>query len=339
MVEENKTSGNTNSIIVDGLTKTYRDFTALDQISFRVSPGEIVGFLGPNGAGKTTTMKILTCFMAATHGRASVAGFDVHTQSQQVRQRVGYLPENVPLYDDMLVWDYLKFIAEVRKVARAERKKAIEEALNLTGLSAMAHRAIRELSKGYRQRVGLAQAIIHRPDVLILDEPTTGLDPNQIVEIRDVIKEIGEQKTIIFSTHILQEVAAVSDRIIIIDKGKLVADGALGELEAKVAQRSPEILVEYAPKPKLSPDALLNSLKILPGVQAVSKTSDRPNLLAFRVESEDQQLTRAALLKAEVENPQGLCSLKRAEPTLEDIFRAYTSDQLATTPDADTAQT
>jgi ABC-2 type transport system ATP-binding protein len=219
------------SVVVDGLTKTYGNFKALDRISFAVQPGEIVGFLGPNGAGKSTTMKILTCFMAATEGTAKVAGFDVHADSAEVRKRVGYLPENVPLYDDMLVWDYLTFIAEVRRVPKSQRKARIDEVIGRTGLDNVVHREISELSKGYRQRVGLAQAIIHKPDVLILDEPTTGLDPNQIIEIRDVIKEIGQEKTIIFSTHILQEISAVCDRIVIINRGKLVADGTLGELE------------------------------------------------------------------------------------------------------------
>ena len=222
------------SIVVDRLTKTYGDFLALDDISFEVQPGEIVGFLGPNGAGKSTTMKILTCFMAATEGTARVAGFDVHRDSAEVRKRVGYLPENVPLYDEMLVYDYLKFISEVRGVAQSEREARIDEVVERTGLEAVIHREISELSKGYRQRVGLAQAIIHHPDVLILDEPTTGLDPNQIIEIRDVIKEIGEEKTVIFSTHILQEIAAVCDRIVIINRGKLVADGTLEHLQQKV---------------------------------------------------------------------------------------------------------
>jgi ABC-2 type transport system ATP-binding protein len=222
------------SIVVDGLTKTYGDFKALDRVSFEVQPGEIVGFLGPNGAGKSTTMKILTCFMAATEGTAKVAGYDVHAESAEVRKRVGYLPENVPLYDEMLVWDYLKFIAEVRGVAKPAREERIEEVIERTGLHNVVHKEISELSKGYRQRVGLAQAIIHKPEVLILDEPTTGLDPNQIIEIRDVISEIGEEKTVIFSTHILQEIAAVCDRIVIINRGRLVADGTLDALQDAV---------------------------------------------------------------------------------------------------------
>lgn len=237
-------SSTQHSILVEDVTKTYGDFTALNRISFKVRPGEIVGFLGPNGAGKSTTMKILTCFMAASEGRAAVAGFDVHTQSKQVRSRVGYLPENVPLYQDMIVYDYLNFIAEMRDVARRERRKRLDEAVERTGLGGVIHRDIHELSRGYRQRVGLAQAIIHRPDVLILDEPTTGLDPNQIVEIRDVIKELGRQSTIIFSTHILQEVTAVCDRIIILNQGEIAADGTLAELAAAVESSQPEPTLE-----------------------------------------------------------------------------------------------
>ncbi|AWV91480.1 ABC transporter ATP-binding protein [Bradymonas sediminis] len=233
-------SSNQHSIVVDGISKTYGDFSALNQISFKVRPGEIVGFLGPNGAGKSTTMKILTCFMDATAGRASVAGFDVGTQSKQVRSRVGYLPENVPLYDDMIVYDYLNFIAEMREIPRSERRRSLDEAVERTGLKSVIHREIRELSKGYRQRVGLAQAIIHRPKVLILDEPTTGLDPNQLIEIRDVIKDLGRENTIILSTHILQEVSAVCDRIIIINRGELVADDTLDGLKQELPTRFPD---------------------------------------------------------------------------------------------------
>lgn len=218
------------SIVVEGLTKRYGDFEALKGIDFRVRPGEIVGFLGPNGAGKTTTMKILTCFMAATSGSARVAGFDVVEESGAARRKIGYLPENVPLYEEMLVFDYLNFVAQMREVAKERRQERILAVAQLTGIGQMLGRTISELSKGYRQRVGLAQAIIHEPDVLILDEPTTGLDPNQLVEIRDVIKAIGAEKTVIFSTHILQEIAAVCDRIIIINHGKIVADGKIPEL-------------------------------------------------------------------------------------------------------------
>lgn len=318
-------SRNQHSIVVDGVTKIYGDFKALNQISFKIQPGEIVGFLGPNGAGKSTTMKILTCFMAATAGRASVAGFDVHTQSKQVRSRVGYLPENVPLYGDMIVYDYLNFIAEMREVPRSERRRNLDEAVERTGLGSVIHRDIGELSKGYRQRVGLAQAIIHRPNVLILDEPTTGLDPNQIIEIRDVIKELGRQNTIIFSTHILQEVTAVCDRIIIINQGEIVADGTLSELEKAVAKTQPGWQVEFASASNPDPNALQKSLAELPGVDAVESTPGRSEHLAFHLKTTREDEVRTHLLKAEVEHDYGLSSMTRREPTLEDIFRVYTA--------------
>lgn len=326
MDDANNASKGAFSIVVDGVTKTYGDFKALKSINFRIRPGEIVGFLGPNGAGKSTTMKILTCFMAATKGRASVAGFDVHSQSQQVRRRVGYLPENVPLYDEMLVFDYLKFIAEVRQIPATERRKRLDEAVERTGLGAMVHREIRELSKGYRQRVGLAQAIIHQPDVLILDEPTTGLDPNQIIEIRDVIKEIGREKTIVFSTHIMQEVTAVCDRIIIIHQGEIVADGALSDLEDAVAQTEPGLLVEFARASAL-PDAgtLRTHLADLPGVDQVREVANSLDNLSFRLLTARPDQVRTALFQAEVAQPRGLLSLTRAQPTLEEIFRIYTA--------------
>lgn len=227
-------------ITVQNLSKSYGSAPALHGISFAIKPGEIVGFLGPNGAGKTTTMKILTCLLDASDGQATVAGFDVRTHPAEVRKRIGYLPENIPLYDEMILYDYLHFIAEIRGVPRSKRKERITSVALQTGLDQVLARVIGELSKGYRQRIGLAQAIIHAPDVLILDEPTTGLDPNQLREIRDVIKEIGREKTVIFSTHILQEVTAVCDRIVIIAQGRVVADGTLDELSAQVPRQPDE---------------------------------------------------------------------------------------------------
>ncbi len=225
-------------INVQNLSKNYGDTPALHGINFSIQPGEIVGFLGPNGAGKTTTMKILTCLLDASQGQVTVAGFDVRTHPAEVRKRIGYLPENIPLYDEMILYDYLYFIAEIRGVPRAKRKERIASVALQTGLEKVLARVIGELSKGFRQRIGLAQAIIHEPDVLVLDEPTTGLDPNQLREIRDVIKAIGREKTVIFSTHILQEVTAVCDRIVIIAQGRVVADGTLDELSALVPNQA-----------------------------------------------------------------------------------------------------
>jgi ABC-2 type transport system ATP-binding protein len=214
------------SIEVQNISKSYGAQKALDSISFTVNRGEIVGFLGPNGAGKSTLMKILTTYINADEGTASVNGFDVSSQQKPVQQSVGYLPEHNPLYLDLYVREYLAFNADVYKVA----KSRIEEVIVLTGLSAESHKKIGQLSKGYRQRVGLANALLHNPDVLILDEPTTGLDPNQLVEIRNVIKNVGKDKTVFLSTHIMQEVEAICDRVIIINNGKIVTDKKLDKL-------------------------------------------------------------------------------------------------------------
>ena len=211
------------SIAVKNITKTYGKQIALDAISFSIKKGEIVGFLGPNGAGKSTLMKILTTYLTADAGQASVNGFDVATQAIQVQQSVGYLPEHNPLYLDLYVREYLAFNADLHHVSKSK----IDEVIQLTGLSPECHKKIGQLSKGYRQRVGLATALLHNPDVLILDEPTTGLDPNQLVEIRELIKNIGKDKTVFLSTHIMQEVEAICDRIIIIHHGKIVEDASL----------------------------------------------------------------------------------------------------------------
>lgn len=220
------------TIEVRDLTKFYGDFQALRGISFEVHRGEIVGFLGPNGAGKSTTMKILTCYMAATTGSAKVMNIDVTEDSIGVRARIGYLPESVPLYDQMVVFDYLSHLAELRGVESAKREAAVTHAIEVCGLAPVVAKKIDELSKGYRQRVGLAQALVHSPDVLILDEPTSGLDPNQIVEIRELIRSIGREKTVLLSTHILQEIEALCDRVILINGGAVVADGTFDALYA-----------------------------------------------------------------------------------------------------------
>ena len=220
------------TIEVRDLTKFYGDFQALRGISFDVHRGEIVGFLGPNGAGKSTTMKILTCYMAATTGSAKVMNIDVAADSIGVRARIGYLPESVPLYDQMVVFDYLTHLAELRGVESGKRDAAVAHAVEVCGLAPVVAKKIDELSKGYRQRVGLAQALVHSPDVLILDEPTSGLDPNQIVEIRELIRSIGREKTVLLSTHILQEIEALCDRVILINGGTVVADGTFDALYA-----------------------------------------------------------------------------------------------------------
>jgi ABC-2 type transport system ATP-binding protein len=225
------------SIAIQNISKSYGTQKALDSISFSINKGEIVGFLGPNGAGKSTLMKILTTYLTADEGNAKVNGFDVSSQQKDVQLSIGYLPEHNPLYLDLYVREYLAFNADVYKVA----KSRIEEVIQLTGLTSESHKKIGQLSKGYRQRVGLANALLHNPDVLILDEPTTGLDPNQLVEIRNVIKNAGKDKTVFLSTHIMQEVEAICDRVIIIDKGKIVADKQLEKLISESATQIIEV--------------------------------------------------------------------------------------------------
>ena len=230
------------SIAIQNISKSYGTQKALDSISFSINKGEIVGFLGPNGAGKSTLMKILTTYLTADEGSAKVNGFDVSSQQKEVQLSIGYLPEHNPLYLDLYVREYLAFNADVYKVA----KSRIEEVIQLTGLTSESHKKIGQLSKGYRQRVGLANALLHNPDVLILDEPTTGLDPNQLVEIRNVIKNAGKDKTVFLSTHIMQEVEAICDRVIIIDKGKIVADK---QLEKLISESTTQIIeVEFDQK-------------------------------------------------------------------------------------------
>lgn len=226
------------SIKVKALSKTYGTQKAVDEISFEASPGRILGFLGPNGAGKSTTMKMLTCYLPQTTGEATVCGFNIASQSLEVRKRIGYLPESNPLYQEMYVKEFLSYVANIYHILKI--KERVNEVILATGLEKEQHKKIGELSKGYKQRVGLAQAIIHNPDVLILDEPTSGLDPNQLIEIRKLIKELGKTKTVILSTHIMQEVEAICDDVIIINKGKIVAYDSLENLLAKHNEKSLE---------------------------------------------------------------------------------------------------
>lgn len=221
-------------IQVQNLVKDYGSVRAVDTINFEVADGEILGFLGPNGAGKSTTLKMITCFLTPTAGNVLVNGLNIHEHSLEIRKLLGYLPEQNPLYLEMTVYDYLEFIAKVRGISAADKKKAINRVINKTGIAEVAHKPIQTLSKGYKQRVGIAQALIHDPKILILDEPTSGLDPNQIIEIRELIKDLGKEKTLIISSHILQEVQAVCSRIIIIKEGAIVADGSTEDLKASM---------------------------------------------------------------------------------------------------------
>ena len=220
-------------IIMDKLTKYYGDTCAVDEISFDIGRGEILGLLGPNGAGKSTTLRMLTCYLRPTSGNITVNGYNIYEQPLMIKKLIGYLPESAPIYPDMLVYDYLQFVGDVRGIGADRRNGRIRELADLCGIREVMHRPVHELSKGYKQRVGLAQAMMDDPEILVLDEPASGLDPNQIVEIRDIIKEIGREKTVVLSTHILSEAEAACDRLVIIDQGKIVADGATQELRKR----------------------------------------------------------------------------------------------------------
>ncbi|MCK8480856.1 gliding motility-associated ABC transporter ATP-binding subunit GldA [Psychroserpens algicola] len=296
------------SIEVENISKVYGKQKALDQISFAVNKGEIVGFLGPNGAGKSTLMKILTTYINATEGIAKVSGFDVITSKQDVQNNVGYLPEHNPLYLDMYVKEYLTFNANVYKTP----KSRINEVIELTGLTPEAHKTIGQLSKGYRQRVGLANALLHNPSVLILDEPTTGLDPNQLVDIRHLIKTIGKDKTVFLSTHIMQEVEAICDRVIIINKGQIVADKKLKDLRDEKEQT---VIVEFDYRVE---DAFL--LK-LPKAKTVKNTHDFIYEITFST-TEDM---RSHVFDFAHDNQLKILQLNQKNASLESLFRELTS--------------
>ena len=305
-------------IVVDKITKSYGTQKAVDNISFTVKTGEVLGFLGPNGAGKTTTMKAITCFMTPNEGDITVGGHSIKNDSEQIKKLIGYLPENNPLYSDMPVIDYLTFVAELQGVEKAKIKDRLREIIKLCGLGIEKHKKIGELSKGYKQRVGLAQALIHDPEVLILDEPTTGLDPNQIIEIRELIRQIGKEKTIILSSHILAEVEATCDRIIIINKGQIVADGTSSELRKQSQGR--EILkvsIEGADK-----NTIYEAIKALESVYLVDFFAKSDS--SFEVQSHPETSSRKAIFRLCVEKDWDLTELTPTETKLEDVFRDLT---------------
>jgi ABC-2 type transport system ATP-binding protein len=311
-------------IEVDNLTKEYGTFRAVDQVSFKVHRGEVLGFLGPNGAGKSTTMKILTCFLAPTSGQAKVAGSDVFDQSLAVRQHVGYLPEDTPLYKDMSVLEHLEFAANMHGMSGDRMRSRIKEIGGRCGLSDVAGKLVGELSKGYRQRVGLAQAMLHDPDILVLDEPTSGLDPNQIVEIRDLIKEVGKEKTVILSTHILPEVQATCSRMLIISGGKLVADGTPDELRAREKSTRYRMVVEST---DVAADAVKDKLAALAGVSLCQKIAGEDGAHTFTVDAGSAHDLRKALYRVAVDNKWPLLELTRQAASLEDVFRNLTTGE------------
>jgi len=302
-------------IEVEKLTKNYGPFTAIRDVSFSVAPGDIVGFLGPNGAGKSTTMRILSCFMPASSGSARVAGYDVFRDSLEVRKRIGYLPENVPLYGDMRVGPYLDFVAEVKGIARRERKSQVADVMDRCLITDVQNRLIGKLSKGYRQRVGLAQAIISDPHVLILDEPTIGLDPQQITEIRSLIKSLAGDHTVILSTHILPEVSMVCSGVIIINKGAIVAQGPIDTLVEQffpTARVHVQIAGPYA--------AVLEGLRRLPGVLDVHDAGPQDGAATFVVESDRGRDVRGEIFQLAAQQKWELRELRRAGMTLEEVF-------------------
>ncbi|HKB85097.1 MAG TPA: ATP-binding cassette domain-containing protein, partial [Ignavibacteriaceae bacterium] len=307
------------NITVENLTKQYGSQKAIDSISFDVKPGEILGFLGPNGAGKTTTMKIITCFMAPSDGDVKVGNLSIYDDQEEIKKQIGYLPENNPLYYEMPVLEYLDFVADLQGVEKSKIKNRIVEMVHLTGLNEEKHKKIGELSKGYRQRVGLAQAMIHDPEVLILDEPTTGLDPNQIIEIRKLIRELGREKTVVLSTHILPEVEATCDRILIINKGKIVADGTPDTLR-KQAQGEEVLRVQIAEAPNR--DELISSLQNLESVGMVDPIADEAG--SFILQSKGGKSSRRPVFQLCVQKNWILTEMTPIETKLEDIFRDLT---------------
>ena len=300
------------SIKVNNITKLYGEQRALDDVSFEVNSGEIVGFLGPNGAGKSTMMKILTCFIPQTSGIASVCGYDISEQSLEVRKNVGYLPEHNPLYTEMYIKEYLEFIAGLHHLKNV--KQRIAEMIEMTGLQVEQKKKIGALSKGYRQRVGLAQALIHDPKVLILDEPTTGLDPNQLTEIRHLIKEIGKQKTVMLSTHIMQEVEAICDRVIIVNNGKIVANDITSVLQNYQSQNKQVITVEF------DKQTSLGDLKTITGV--VDAKNSKGNV--WHIEANTDKDIRTDIFQYAVKKGMAVLTLNKEEQKLEDVFKELT---------------
>lgn len=302
------------SVIVKNLTKIYGTQRAVDNVSFEAKPGQVLGFLGPNGAGKTTTMKIVTCFIPQTDGEVSVCGYDVTKDAMAVRQQIGYLPEHNPLYNDLYVKEYLGFVARLHGLRNTRQR--VDELIQMTGLEREQGKIIGALSKGYRQRVGLAQAMLHDPQVLILDEPTSGLDPNQLAEIRSLIKQLGRQKTVIFSTHIMQEVQALCDRVVIINRGKIVADDSIETLQNRIKGET-IITVEFAEK---ADKKLLSSI---PGVQQVKDLGKNRWQLIAPAATDIRSGVSAFAAKHQLT----LLEMHKETSSVEDVFHKLTAGQ------------
>jgi len=297
-------------IEVEHLTKKYGDLVAVKDLSFKVEKGKIWGLLGPNAAGKTTTMRILTGYLPATDGKATVAGLDVFEHPNKVKKIMGYLPENVPLYPEMTVFSFLIFVSEIKQIPAAKRKEAVEKAIEISGLQTVKERLIKNISRGFKQRVGIAQALIHEPQILILDEPTIGLDPAQIIEIRRLIKSLKEEHTIILSTHILQEVTQTCDGVVIINEGKLMASGSLEDLTASFKEKDGIII-----KIKKEADEVISLLKEMAGVENVTRKDHE-----IKIEWSQEKDLRDEITKLIVEKELGLIEMRPLTMHIEDLY-------------------
>ena len=309
-------------IEVENLTKVYGKHTAVDHVSFRLDEGKIYGFLGPNGAGKSTTMNMMTGYIAPSEGTVRINGYDITRDAQEAKKCIGYLPEIPPIYQDMTVEEFLSFAAEIKKIPKQERKGQMEEVMQMTGISDMGHRLIRNLSKGYRQRVGFAQAILGYPDIIILDEPTVGLDPKQIIEIRELIRKLGEKHTVILSSHILSEVQAVCDEIIIISKGKMVARGTSEEL---IDMMHKDVLLEL--EVEGTPQELTEVLDHFENLESYElEEGEHPEITRVKIHTSAETDIRRALFFALADAQMPIMSLYRKEDSLEDVFLELTGE-------------
>ena len=309
-------------ITIQELTKYYGSVCAVDSISFEIRKGEILGLLGPNGAGKSTTLRILTCFMQPTEGSISVKDYNIHDHPLEIKRLIGYLPEMAPLYPDMLVYDYLRFVASVRDLDKKRTEPRIRELSDLCGLREVMHKSVHELSRGYKQRVGLAHAMLADPEILVLDEPTAGLDPNQIVEIRDIIRAIGKKKTVVLSTHILSEAEATCDRVVIINKGKIVADGATETLK-KEAGSDYELHLSLK---EANFEGVQSTLASITGVRSIFRKEDTDSTLNLLLSCEAGKDVRAEVYHAIKKSDWVLMEFHRESRTLENIFRELTKE-------------
>jgi len=310
-------------ITIKNLTKYYGEVLALDKINFKISKGEILGLLGPNGAGKTTTLRLLTCYLSATSGTIKVKDYNIADNPIEIKELIGYLPESAPIYPDMLTYDYLNFVADIRSIPPEKKKSHIDELVEICGLNDVMHKFINELSKGYKQRVGLAHAMMSDPEILVLDEPTTGLDPNQIAEIRELIKTIGKEKTVIISSHILPEVEATCDRVVIINKGKIVADSTVSDLKKSGGKQS--IIHVSVSGPQLTDvQKVFNKIS---GIKNITETDGEGRALSIDLECESARDIRPDIYSAIKKKNWILLEFSQKTKSLENIFRELTSEE------------